>query len=828
MKNPLHALICTLLVLLLHTVAGPASGASSSSSSSSLAVSSAPAETTLAAIVSALDAPDRLASRAARVSEQIAPLKELAPKLVQQDVELRALLTRIERADGSTAGAGELIDMQTAILNDDVTLSGMIERLRSGVGDIESLLADLQQERDKWAQRSQLAKQLEASPALQARIDSVHGTIDDDIRALRPRRDALLVLLGNAVELRSRVEEVRARISARRLSVSQALREAEAEPIWRIYDAERSHLPQVRAEWSAQGRQIKAYFELHGTFLALLALAIFGLTLWLMRRAREISLHDVTTLPIEMERCRRVMHRPFWVALLVTLLYVALSAPRGPIAFYDLLWLFVPLPAAALTVSALGPAVRTSVWALAIALLASPFRSLLEFAPGIDRLVMAAQAILVGAALWHDLRKLPGNVGTPRKRRALKTIAWLALGALAVSLYTNIVGFVGVAATLRTGVLGTLGFAVTYTAAFYATLGLGLVALRTPAARGFHIVQRRRATLEHALFRIQATLCVIGVLVGTMFAFGLYDTVPGAVSALMALRLDVGEASISLGALITVALCLVGTWVLMGVVRVLLEDEIMPRLNLSDGVPYAISALTRYALALLGFMFALAAAGIDMTKLTIVAGAVGVGVGFGLQAIVNNFVSGLILLLERPIHVGDTVETDSASGVVQHIGIRATTIRTFQGGDVIVPNGNLLSKDLLNWTLSNRRRRIEVEIGAGYGSNPEEVKRHLVEAARAHPDILSIPAPLALFVGFGDNSLDFRLLAWVNDTDVAGGTASAIRESILKRFSDAGIEIPFPQRDVWIRQPHAPGPSLPSKPDTGAEQGPSTEEPTGP
>lgn len=815
MKNPLRALTCALLVLLLHTAADTASAASSSSSSSSLSSSSAAAETTLAAIVSALDEPERLSVRAARITERVAPLKELAPELAQHDVELRTLLARIERASGSSVGAGELIDMQTAILNDDVSLSGMVERLRSGVEEVESLLAELQQQRDRWAQRSQLAKQLEASAALQARIDSVHSAIDGEIRGLRPQRDALLVLLGNAVELRSRVEEVRSRITARRLSVSQALRDAEAEPIWRIYDAERSHLPQMRAEWSAQARQIKAYFALHGAFLALLAMAIFGISLWLMRRARQISLHDVTNLPIDMERCQRVMHRPFWVALLVTLLYVALSAPRGPIAFYDLLWLFVPIPAAALTVSALGPVVRASVWALAIALLASPFRSLLEFTPGIDRLVMAAQAVLVGGALWHDLHKLPRNVSTPRKRRALKTIAWLSLGALSISLYANIVGFVGLASTLRTGVLGTLGFTLTYTAAFYATLGLGLVALRTPAARSFHVVQRRRATLEHALFRIQATLCVMGVLVGTMFAFSFYDTVPSAVSGLMALRLDVGEASISVGALITVALCLVGTWVLMGVVRVLLEDEIMPRLNLSDGLPYAISALTRYAIAVLGFMFALAAAGIDMTKLTIVAGAVGVGVGFGLQAIVNNFVSGLILLLERPIHVGDTVETDNASGVVQHIGIRATTIRTFQGGDVIVPNGSLLSKDLLNWTLSNRRRRIEIDIGAGYGSNPEEVQRHLVEAAHAHPDILPTPAPLALFVGFGDNSLDFRLLAWVNDTDVAGGTASAIRESILKRFAGAGIEIPFPQRDVWLRQP-AP---LPPAPDTAGSTG---------
>ena len=188
-----------------------------------------------------------------------------------------------------------------------------------------------------------------------------------------------------------------------------------------------------------------------------------------------------------------------------------------------------------------------------------------------------------------------------------------------------------------------------------------------------------------------------------------------------------------------------------------------------------------------------------MAKITLLASAIGVGIGFGLQNVVNNFVSGLILIVERPVGVGDLIEVGPLTGEVKRIGIRSSVVRTFQGAEVIVPNAELVSKEVVNWTRSDRHRRYDIDVGVAYGSEPERVMRLLVDAAGDVPEIMKSPAPLAMFKGFGDSSLDFRLLAWVQTVDVGLQAQNALRIAILRRLDEAGIEIPFPQRDVHIR-----------------------------
>ena len=230
------------------------------------------------------------------------------------------------------------------------------------------------------------------------------------------------------------------------------------------------------------------------------------------------------------------------------------------------------------------------------------------------------------------------------------------------------------------------------------------------------------------------------------------------------------------------------------------------------GIPYAISTLARYVILLTGFTLALVAAGLDLSKATFLAGAFGIGIGFGLQNIVNNFVSGLILLFERPVQVGDAIEVGSLLGEVTDIGIRASTVRTFQGAEVVVPNGNLISKEVVNWTLSDRQRRVEILVGVAYGTDPEQVIEILLEAAKAHPDVEKMPEPNVIFTGFGDSSLDFQLRCWVERFELGLTVASELRVAVNRALVDAGIVIPFPQRDINIRS--EAGDPVPSTVDT--------------
>ena len=173
----------------------------------------------------------------------------------------------------------------------------------------------------------------------------------------------------------------------------------------------------------------------------------------------------------------------------------------------------------------------------------------------------------------------------------------------------------------------------------------------------------------------------------------------------------------------------------------MLDEDVLPRLTLPRGVPAAISTGAHYVILVAGFLIAIGAAGFDLGKFTLLAGALGVGIGFGLQNVVNNFVSGLILLFERPVQTGDTIEVGPLSGEVMRIGIRSSTIRTSDGADVIVPNASLISERLVNWTFSDRSRRIDLDVGVAYGSDPNKVLALLLETARAHGEVMSLPEP---------------------------------------------------------------------------------------
>jgi small-conductance mechanosensitive channel len=190
--------------------------------------------------------------------------------------------------------------------------------------------------------------------------------------------------------------------------------------------------------------------------------------------------------------------------------------------------------------------------------------------------------------------------------------------------------------------------------------------------------------------------------------------------------------------------------------------------------------------------------GFDLTKVTVLAGALGLGIGFGLQNIVQNFISGLILLFERPIKINDVTKVDDLMGTVRELNIRSTVIETFDGAEVIVPNADLISKTVTNWTKSNRRRRAEIEVGVAYGTDSQLVLDILERVAKAHDEVMTDPEPFAVFVGFGDSSLNFRLYVWLTDLSEVLKTPSRIRQEILEELNAASIGIPFPQRDVRV------------------------------
>jgi small-conductance mechanosensitive channel len=212
----------------------------------------------------------------------------------------------------------------------------------------------------------------------------------------------------------------------------------------------------------------------------------------------------------------------------------------------------------------------------------------------------------------------------------------------------------------------------------------------------------------------------------------------------------------------------------------------------------SVSSLSYYVVLFVGLLMALAAAGFQVGQLTLVFGALGVGIGFGLQDVVRNFVAGLILMFERPLQRGDTVEVAGMLGQVREIGLRATTVTTFEGADVVVPNGMLLADKMVNWTLNGTRRRFDLNISTHYSADPQRTMDLLVEIARSCTQVAATPAPACIMTGLAPGELQFNVRAWTKDFGdwVAARTELAMK--IRNGLAEAGIDVPRPQREVVI------------------------------
>jgi len=235
-------------------------------------------------------------------------------------------------------------------------------------------------------------------------------------------------------------------------------------------------------------------------------------------------------------------------------------------------------------------------------------------------------------------------------------------------------------------------------------------------------------------------------------------------------------------------------------IRKILVNRIFPRYGLEIGISQSIATILRYVLIIIGLIIIFQTIGIDLSAIGLLIGALGVGIGFGLQNITNNFISGLIILFERPIKVGDRIEIDDLAGNIVDISARATTIITNDNIAVIVPNSDFINNRVINWSHNNKEVRLNFPVGVSYNEDPEKIRKLLTEVVNENHGVLSSPEPYIRFEGFGDSSLNFDVLVWTSEyIDRPKILRSELYYEIFAKFKENNIEIPFPQRDIHLK-----------------------------
>lgn len=263
---------------------------------------------------------------------------------------------------------------------------------------------------------------------------------------------------------------------------------------------------------------------------------------------------------------------------------------------------------------------------------------------------------------------------------------------------------------------------------------------------------------------------------------------------------SLNEKPFSFLTLLGILVAIIALFWLANRIRRLLVKRILPHYRTNKGIAESIGTISRYLILIIGMIIIFQSAGIDLSTLSILAGALGIGIGFGLQNIANNFISGVIILLENPIKVGDRIEVGEVQGNVTEIRARSTIVNTNDNIDIIVPNSAFIDGQVINWSLNDRQVRIKLPFGVSYSEKPARIQQLILELVDDMDGVMEDPGPEVWFVGYGDSSIDFELVFWTRKyIERPNVIKSKLYYAIFEKFDQENIEIPFPQRDIHIR-----------------------------
>ncbi len=689
-----------------------------------------------------------------------------------------------------STGYSQLIQIKTALQQETNFLEKNLNPVTVSLRHISDLSRMWSEEKKQWSHWQASPNEDLQIPAVQSTFARARETISKARTAISLHLEPLLAAATRGGDLKARtyslVVEVNDLISAKLDVVSTEL----SPPMFSS-----RYFAQFSLELGQELRQgIRAvilpdrqFFARQGWIVFLQVFLALALAVVFLRSRQSLA---------ESEELRSLAQRPFAFAVTVSVGTLTALYALYPTTWSLVLRIFgwVAL-ARVLGVYPIRSAHKWLIYGLAFILISIQLFRVLSLPLPLFRLYVFVVA-LVGFIFCSRLA---------RQSHRRKDSLWVTYGLGFASLILLVVVFAEVS--------GQADLALKLLESSFTTFGLALIAwlLMLLARGGLDWAVHRSRLQEISIFSnhgssIAAQLTLfINVFIGSFFIVGIltswnvYDSSGEAFRGILSLGVTLGSQRITVGLVLGAAALLYGSFVASSAIQTLLLEEVFPKRQVEPGVGLSISKLIQYSLILVGFLLALGALGVTLTNITILGGAIGVGIGFGLQAIVNNFASGIILLFERPIRVGDMIQLVDLPCTVKKIGLRSTVVSSRDDADIVIPNSDLVTNQVTNWTLSERRMRLRIPVGVAYGSDVPLVMRILKEIAEGNLSVLSNPASSVLFLGFGESSLNFELRVWIKDFLDRFRIQSELIQAIDSRFRSEGVEIPFPQRDLHVR-----------------------------
>ena len=740
------------------------------------------------------------------ISGQFVPQSELLKleeKSAEQAAEIRrrTLQTR-ELLVGSPTPL-ELEDEQRYWRSRNVEYGKERSLLTLRAARLEEQMQTLEAQQPEWVATW---IQIRASPGIEPVVDRTKLQLDKIQAAKSQAQEQLnivLTLQNEVSQQDQQISDILLRVREARAGERARLLEADSPPLWdrQLRQVEQTIGPTFHRSFDRLVTTAGEFLQAHKFAMLTLVAFYFLALLAVIKLGRFVAQRTELGIPAE---AVRMLNRPYSVALLLTLIGTGRFVATAPIGIAFLFYLLYLLPVLRILAGLIDLRLRTFLYALA-ALYGLEGVYLLVQLPALLRRELYALLVLVALIslgwLSRPFKIFQGSAQSRSQRIFVMGIRG-GLLILGVAFIGSIIGFVSLSEVLGLiALVGPFAASALYCEARVLALILSIL-LRTNWARA--VSDMRIDTIERWVGNLLILGAMLVWLKSMLQLVTLYDILVEEASKLLKYPIGFEKIHFTLGNALSVAFILLGGYFVARSFTLVLKKVVLPKLPLQRGLPYAISTVTYYSLLLLVAFAALSGAGIELNKFTVLTGALGVGLGFGLQNIVNNFVSGLILLFERPIHVGDTVDVGGLVGIVRRIGARSSTVVTFQGAEVIVPNSNLLSNQVINWTLSSQWRRVDVPVRVAYGTDPERVIKLLVDVAETHPGVLLERPPMAFFMGFGESSLNFELRFWSAWQDTWFQLQSDVTVAVARALREASIEIPFPQRELHVRSFGAP------------------------